>query len=111
MYEANNFGLMAANILLKNKFIEKNTFQKLKSQKHFISLLKDLNIKYFKSHANFILFKAEKNRFKICKFFKKNNILISSNTHSKNYLRVTLGPKSSMNNFFKIFKKNIKKFL
>ncbi len=112
MYEANNFGLMAANILLKNKLIEKKYVSETeKSKKHFISLLKDLNIKYFKSHANFILFKAEKNRSKICKFFKKNNILISSNTHSKNYLRVTLGPKSSMNNFFKIFKKNIKKFL
>ena len=81
---------MAANILLKNKLLKKYVSETEKSKNTYLII--DLNIKYFKSLL--IYLKRRKTDSKFC-VFKKNNILISSNTHSKKLSEVTLGPKSS----------------
>ena len=76
MYEINSVGILAANTLVKNyKFYRKylNEFQE--GKKFFIKFLKNKNIKFLKTNANFILLqniKNEKTLFKICK--KKKNI-------------------------------------
>ncbi len=95
MYEVNSAAVVAAETILQNDRLTKNYLKEtLKAKNLLIKILKKKNLRYFDSHANFILVDFKKNKNKILKLAYKKNILISKNSPFKNYIRITLGPLS-----------------
>lgn len=108
MYETNSLGILAANILLKNKKISKDYLDQVTTGKKFLlSFFDKKKIKYIHSEGNFILFKILKNKKAYFKKLKQNNIRIVekfSYKCLKGFSRLTLAPKKEINEFIKIFK-------
>ena len=108
MYEVNSIGLVTAKLIIKNKKIVNDYVKKtLLAKKIIINYLRQNNIDYKNTKANFLLIdkkNIKKNIFNIC---KKNNILVSDKIFFKKYLRVTVGPINKMKTFLNIFKRNI----
>tara|TARA_Y100000294_G_scaffold172560_1_gene187502 strand:+ start:181 stop:1242 length:1062 start_codon:yes stop_codon:yes gene_type:complete len=95
MYEVNSMAVLASTIILKNSKIHRRYISETKkSLKILITYLKDKNISFIKTHANFIYINLGK---KINYFYNKlfkDGILTKKGLDIKgynNYLRVTLG--------------------
>jgi histidinol-phosphate aminotransferase len=100
MYEVNSIGVLISTLLLKNSIVRKKYIsQTNKGLKLLIKYLKNNNISFIKTHANFIYIDLGK---KINYFYKKlykNGILAKKGMGIKgydNYLRITLGPPGQM---------------
>ena len=95
MYEVNSIAVLASTIVLKNPKTQKHYISETKrGLKILITYLKDNNISFIKTHANFIYINLGK---KINYFYNKlfkDGILTKKGLGIKgynNYLRVTLG--------------------
>ncbi len=108
MYEVNSIGIEIAKLILQNKTIVKDYVRNtLLSKEKLLNYLRQNNVDYKDTRANFVLIdkkKINKNIFNDC---KKRNILISNKTFFKKFIRVTVGPHTQMGVFFNILKKNI----
>ena len=105
MYEVNNVSVIAASLIIKNMRIVKQYVKETnKSKNNLKKLLKNKKINFFQSKTNFLLFEVKKNKKKVIRYLNSKNILISDNSPLQNYLRVTVGPISSMKKFYKYFK-------
>ena len=108
MYEVNSIGIEIAKLILKNKKIVKEYVRNtLLSKKKLLNFLKQKNVDYKDTRANFVLIDKNKINKKIFNYCKKKNILISSKIFFNKFIRVTVGPQNEMRVFFNILKKNI----
>ena len=96
MYEINSIGVLACTMMLKDSKIHKHYISETKkSLKVLVKFLKDNNIAFIKTQANFIYINIGK---KINYFYNrllKDGILTKKGLGIKgysNYLRITLGP-------------------
>ena len=102
MHEISYFSAYVAEFFYKNKKIIIDYIRDTKKGlKYFENFLKNNNINYFKSYANFILvdFKNSKNFNKMMSVAKKKKILIHGEPNlpgCKNFIKFTLGPKAYM---------------
>jgi len=109
LYEINSVGVEASVLSLKNtKFYKKYISETKQGLKIIIKYLKENNIKFITTNANFIYINLGK---KINYYYKK---LLKAGILSKkglavkgynNYLRITLGPSQEMKIFISKFKK------
>jgi len=114
------FGLSRMSLLVANSCLDKvvdmkkyiNSIQQ--ERKKITEFFKENDIKFFKSKANFIVFKID-NAKKLTETLAKENILIrylgdypDNNGILKNCIRMSIPPKEKMNYFLKKFKKAIK---
>lgn len=114
MYEVNSIGILASTILIQNSNIRKKYISETnKGLNLLVKYLKDNNILFIKTHANFIYINI---RRKIGYFYKKllkGGILTKRGIGVKgyeNYLRITLGPPAQMKviiSKLKVHKKSI----
>jgi histidinol-phosphate aminotransferase len=99
MYEINSIGILASIILIKNSNIHKKyIIETNKGLNLLIKYLKNNNVLYIKTHANFIYINIKK-----INYFYKKLLKIGILTKKgmgvrgyENYLRVTLGPPKEM---------------
>ena len=114
-YEVNSISILAANYLLKNyNLVKKNVLNTLEGKKFLIKNLTKNNIQYVECKTNFIHINFYNKKNLVLKHMNKNNILVKDSYISldksiqkkfKNYLRISLGPKSLMNKVVKIINK------
>ena len=112
LYEINSIGVLACTMMLKNSKIHKHYISETKkSLEVLVNFLKDNNIAFIKTQANFIYINIGK---KINYFYNKllkDGILTKKGLGIKgynNYLRITLGPPRQIKTFISKLK-NFKK--
>jgi len=102
MHEISYLSAYVGEYFLKNKGIIDKYIRNVKDgTRYFENFLKQKNINFFGSEANFILvdFKNKKNFKKMMSFAQKNKILIHGEpnlTGCENYIKFTTGPKPYM---------------
>lgn len=108
MYEINTVACLAIEFLLKNKKIVKNYIKNVFLGKRFlIKELKNLEIKFIDTHANFFHIFLGKKKKSFEQLLNKNKILVRKGpgvTGYENYLRISLGSKEQMKRIVMLLK-------
>lgn len=113
MYELTSLSAKFLDYSLRNyKIFQQYINDVLNSKKYFCNKLKLLNLKFYESHANFILveFDTRNKKKLILKELKKNNILVTDETvfpGNKQIIRFSIGPKKYMLSVLKIIKSKL----
>ena len=109
MYEMTTLTSIFVEEIIKNKKLENMYIKNIKlSKKIFIDYLKNKNIKFIDTKANFVHVEIIKNRSKFFKALEMNQILINNNKIIKgldNYVRFSIGSKSQMKKVMNILNK------
>jgi len=105
MYEANAFAALIGKTLLDNyALVTRNVNKTLEGKAYLEKCLRKMNVKYYKSYANFINIDVgsfQKSRW-IAEEMKKRKILIKGGfkyPYLDTCIRVTIGPKEHMRRF------------
>jgi histidinol-phosphate aminotransferase len=100
MYEMTTLTSIFVEEIIKNKKLENIYIKNIKlSKKIFINFLKNKNIKFIDTKANFVHVEIIKHRSKFFKALEMKQILINDNKIVKgldNYVRISIGSKSQM---------------
>ena len=110
MYEINSVAILIIKEFIKKNISNKYCAETISGKKFLIKCFKDLKLRYFDTHANFIHVEIKQNRRQIFQSFKKNKILFKGGPGVKKlekFIRITTGPKKEM----KIVTKILHKFL
>ena len=112
MYEMTSLSSIFVEEILKNRNLEKKYIKDILNSKNYvINFLKKNKINFIDTNANFIHIELRRNKTRFSNLLKKNNILINDKKIIKgldNFIRISIGSKSQMNKFLKLFKKYYK---
>lgn len=108
-FDVNGAAILMAERILDNPYIIRNHINQInEAKKYLVSRLLQAKIKYKLGFGNFILIHCPKKCSTIATKLKKSNILVHANLPQglfKDYLRVTIGDKKTMERFLRVFLK------
>lgn len=106
-YDVNGLAVLLAERLIDRPDIIRNLINSFSEGKRYLTKkLEEEDIEYTGGHANFILIKCKGRVNEIIERLFKENILIKGNfkqSFLKDYIRVTVGKKIYMENFWEVF--------
>lgn len=110
-YEISSVGALAVNHILKNyRIVQNNIKNILKGKIFFENFLKKKKINFINSKTNFLHVDFGNKKNNLEKIFSKNNILVNNSIKQKKYrsfLRITIGPVSTMKKINKLISKTM----